>query len=365
LNLSFSGGPAETSPGTPNNGTLKFDVFLNPASCSNSGIGLAKPDLSIASDPLKKSASNSYSAQFTGLSKGTQYTACILASDSAGNQAFQTSSPVTTTNYSPPQSPTITGFSYTQNAGSAGVFSITLNQPDAASYYSFQILDGSGTLYYVVSNTGTDCASKGCAVSSSGSTVTLTQTITSSSEGKNSVLNKSLNVKARSCNTLGLCNDLITSTLPALTVLPLINKVAATDGQTGYTATPLSSPFKVTAYNPLGSAYPNYALNWTVTSGGGSLSASSTLTGADGVASSTLTLGSSPVSNTVTVSDSAGQSLIFSASGGQKPFSLSFCICRKSSSGEDDPLVGPTNHGVSKIAYISACNSSFVALALE
>jgi hypothetical protein len=63
------------------------------------------------------------------------------------------------------------------------------------------------------------------------------------------------------------------------------------DGQTATVGSPLTQPLRVTVLDASGAPVSGVAVQWTVLSGGGSLSASSTETAADGTTAATFTLG--------------------------------------------------------------------------
>ncbi|HEU5261164.1 MAG TPA: Ig-like domain-containing protein [Gemmatimonadales bacterium] len=91
-------------------------------------------------------------------------------------------------------------------------------------------------------------------------------------------------------------------------------------GQTDAPGRPLAVPFAALVRDQHGNPIPGVWVQWTVTAGGGSLSADSTGTDGTGTALVTLTLGSAPGPNTVagTVSGVAG-SATFSATGAHQP----------------------------------------------
>lgn len=70
-------------------------------------------------------------------------------------------------------------------------------------------------------------------------------------------------------------------------------------GQRGTVGTTLAQPFVVRISDAAGNLVSGMTVTWTVTEGGGSLSASSVMTDASGLASTTLTLGSAPGTTTV------------------------------------------------------------------
>ena len=66
---------------------------------------------------------------------------------------------------------------------------------------------------------------------------------------------------------------------------------AAGDGQTAATSTTLPTPLGVIVVNQFGERLPDVAVSWTITTGGGTLSAASTQTDELGVASVAYTTG--------------------------------------------------------------------------
>ena len=71
------------------------------------------------------------------------------------------------------------------------------------------------------------------------------------------------------------------------------------DGQEGLVGEPLAKPFAVSVLDQDGSAFAGAVVTFSVTAGGGTLSAATVTTDANGRARSTLTLGSNPGTNTV------------------------------------------------------------------
>lgn len=92
---------------------------------------------------------------------------------------------------------------------------------------------------------------------------------------------------------------------------------ASPDFLSGAPGAPLATQLRVIVRDRLGAPIAGQTVTFTVTSGGGSVSSASVVTGADGAASTTLTLGASPGSNTVTVSVAGGSagSVVFTATG--------------------------------------------------
>ena len=80
-----------------------------------------------------------------------------------------------------------------------------------------------------------------------------------------------------------------TGTVPVQT--PATLTMVSGNNQTGTPGQPLSSPFTVSVTDTKGNPVSGVTVTFTVTAGGGTLSASSVATNSAGVASSTLTLG--------------------------------------------------------------------------
>ncbi|WP_445637554.1 DUF4082 domain-containing protein [Nostoc sp. DSM 114161] len=99
--------------------------------------------------------------------------------------------------------------------------------------------------------------------------------------------------------------------------LPTITKIGG-DNQTGAGATPLPNPLVVQVKDAAGNPQSGVTVNFAVTSGGGSVSPASAVTGTNGQASTTLTLGANPgattsIANTVSATAQEIGSVIFSA----------------------------------------------------
>ena len=78
--------------------------------------------------------------------------------------------------------------------------------------------------------------------------------------------------------------------------------IVSGDDQQGLPGDPLVNPFVVEVLDPSDNALPGVQVTFSVTSGGGRLSATTATTDSDGRSESTLTLGPNPGTNTVTVS---------------------------------------------------------------
>ena len=85
------------------------------------------------------------------------------------------------------------------------------------------------------------------------------------------------------------------------------------EGQAGPAGTTLAAPFVVSVLDQNGSAYAGAVVTFSVTAGGGTLSATTATTNANGRARSTLTLGSQPGPNTVSATVAGLESVAFTA----------------------------------------------------
>jgi alpha-tubulin suppressor-like RCC1 family protein len=84
-------------------------------------------------------------------------------------------------------------------------------------------------------------------------------------------------------------------------------------GQSAPVNTVLTTPFVVRVQDQSGGPVGGVTVTWEVTAGGGSVSPTQSVTGADGLASTTLHLGSSAGANTVSASFGSGTPVVFSA----------------------------------------------------
>ena len=85
------------------------------------------------------------------------------------------------------------------------------------------------------------------------------------------------------------------------------------DGQEGLAGEPLAKPFVVSVLDQGGSAFAGTVVTFSVTAGGGTLSATTATTDANGRARSTLTLGSDPGTNTVAAAVEGLEPVTFTA----------------------------------------------------
>ena len=105
------------------------------------------------------------------------------------------------------------------------------------------------------------------------------------------------------------------------------------DGQGGIVGEQLATPFVVSVLDQNGSAIAEAVVTFAVTAGGGTLSATSATTNANGRARSTLTLGSEPGLNTVSATVAGLEPVTFTASGYLTPRSLT----KVSGDGQEGP----------------------------
>ena len=105
------------------------------------------------------------------------------------------------------------------------------------------------------------------------------------------------------------------------------------DGQGGIVGEQLATPFVVSVLDQNGLAIAEAVVTFAVTAGGGTLSATSATTNANGRARSTLTLGSEPGLNTVSATVAGLEPATFTASGHLTPRSLT----KVSGDGQEGP----------------------------
>lgn len=106
-----------------------------------------------------------------------------------------------------------------------------------------------------------------------------------------------------------------TFTVTAVAGAPTQLKKSTGDGQTGWAGSPLPIPYAVTAKDQYNNPVSGVMVNWAVTSGGGTVSAPSSVTATSGAATVTHTLGNTAPSQTVvaTAAAIAGSSVSFTA----------------------------------------------------
>ena len=114
--------------------------------------------------------------------------------------------------------------------------------------------------------------------------------------------------------------------------LTKVSKVSG-DGQGGIVGEQLATPFVVSVLDQNGSAIAEAVVTFAVTAGGGTLSATSATTNANGRARSTLTLGSESGLNTISATVAGLEPVTFTASGYLTPRSLT----KVSGDGQEGP----------------------------
>ncbi len=111
------------------------------------------------------------------------------------------------------------------------------------------------------------------------------------------------------------CGKNSSTTGPRIAVLALVSG----SGQSGPTGTTLSLPLVVRAEDQGGQPVSGVTISWEVSAGGGSVSPSQSVSGADGLASATLHLGNSVGPNTVSASLNGASPVVFSATATSAP----------------------------------------------
>lgn len=97
----------------------------------------------------------------------------------------------------------------------------------------------------------------------------------------------------------GVAGSPATFTLTALAGAPTQLKKSTGDGQTGFGGSPLPLAYAVTVQDQYNNPVPGVTVNWAVTSGGGSVSAPSSVTLSSGAATAVHTLGTAAAPQTV------------------------------------------------------------------
>ncbi len=110
-------------------------------------------------------------------------------------------------------------------------------------------------------------------------------------------------------------SDLSPVSFTVTAVSPASVAITAGDGQSARTSQPLAADLEVLVTATDDGPVPNLPVAWAVTSGGGSLSATSAPTDSDGRASSRLTLGGDAGANTVSATPSGLAAVTFEATG--------------------------------------------------
>jgi hypothetical protein len=236
----------------------------------------------------ESSLSTSHSLTLTNLSSATTYHYRITSTDALGHSA-STTSDYTFKTLSPP---IITGLT-------ANPSSVSIN---ATSVITLVVSDPDGDpLTHSWSTSGGSIASSGVNTA----IYTAPSSIPPGGVGVVSV-------------TVGDGRYSASATVAiTITGAPANISLASGNGQSGLAGTALANPLVVIVKDASGNPVSGVGVSFSVTSGGGSLSATSALTGSDGKASTFLTLGSVAGANTVTAQASglAGSPVTFSATG--------------------------------------------------
>jgi hypothetical protein len=111
-------------------------------------------------------------------------------------------------------------------------------------------------------------------------------------------------------------------TTPPQPVTPSSLTITGGNNQTGTVGAPLPAVLTVTVSSQADKPVPGVTVNWTVSSGGGSVSQSSVPTRGDGTASVGLTLGTKAGANTVTATSSGLPTARFTATGAPGPLAV-------------------------------------------
>jgi adhesin/invasin len=155
------------------------------------------------------------------------------------------------------------------------------------------------------------------AVATGGGSLSVTSTNTDANGQASTVLTLGAvaganTVTASSTGLTGATFTAMGTALPATTLT-----MVSGNNQTGTVATALAQPFVVRVTNANNQPVQGFSVGFAVATGGGTLSAATVTTDAQGNAATTLTLGAAPGANTVTVTATglAGSPMTFSAMG--------------------------------------------------
>ena len=167
------------------------------------------------------------------------------------------------------------------------------NNPIEGAEVTFAVTDGSGTLSATTATTDAD--------GRAASTLTL-----GSEPGANTVLVRTPKLLPVTFNAVGVA---------------VPQSLARTSGnrQQGGLGAALAEPFVVSVLDQNGNPFPGAEVTFSVTAGGGSLSATTATTAAEGLAATTLTLGSEPETVTVVASVAGLDPVTFTATAKATP----------------------------------------------
>ncbi len=187
--------------------------------------------------------------------------------------------------------------------------------PLAGVVVSFSVTAGGGTLS---STTDTNP----CTIESSTSSTTAT-TDANGQAATRLTLGSDAGTNTVSATVEGLEPETFTATAAEQAMPHSLTKVCG-DDQEGTAGAQLDEPFVVSVVDEDGAAMAGVAVSFSVTAGGGTLSAATATTDATGRAATRLTLGSDPGTNTVSATVEGLESVTFTATGQESPFASMF-----------------------------------------
>ena len=187
--------------------------------------------------------------------------------------------------------------------------------PLAGVVVSFAVTAGGGTLS---STTDTNP----CTIESSTSSATAT-TDADGQAATRLTLGSDAGTNTVSATVEGLEPETFTATAAEQAMPHSLTKVCG-DDQEGTAGAQLDEPFVVSVVDEDGAAMAGVAVSFSVTAGGGTLSAATATTDATGRAATRLTLGSDPGTNTVSATVEGLESVTFTATGQESPFASMF-----------------------------------------
>ena len=185
----------------------------------------------------------------------------------------------------------------------------------AGATVSFSVTAGGGTLS---STTDTNP----CTIESSTSSTTAT-TDANGQAATRLTLGSDAGTNTVAATVEGLEPETFTATAAEQAMPHSLTKVCG-DDQEGTAGAQLDEPFVVSVVDEDGAAMAGVAVSFSVTAGGGTLSAATATTDATGRAATRLTLGSDPGTNTVSATVEGLESVTFTATGQESPFASMF-----------------------------------------